>query len=186
MPEKSADITSVLGLIPSVYYDLIARVIPGLALVGALWGAGVKIPVELSGGVLGVLALLLGGYLAGMVMTPVSLIWDYLSFVLVSLLLVRQHGGWMQVTARMDLVGTRKVEAGGTLAKMMAETVLCENLLTVAVIGYLLSPQAWRVPGPLAFWRLEEWWIVAIVGLSINILFRQSALLYRLTSFEAT
>ena len=79
MPDESAPLQSVSKLVPSVYYDLIARVcagVPFLALL--LWAQRESLRDLVSNAWIGFLLLLGAGYLAGLLLTSLSLLWSVL------------------------------------------------------------------------------------------------------------
>lgn len=165
------DFSSLLNFIPSAYYDLIARVCPGMAFWLAIAYAG-KIAVgasdqtlwqwmnTLSGAMLFILIVL--SYVSGIVLTCTSLIWDLLSFfILSSIPRLRDHLGltrpskggfmdiWKAVSVHIDEVEKEDADAGRVLVKAMAEVTLCQNLLSaliiLAIVG-LLPGHQWSLP----------------------------------------
>lgn len=196
----SSDFSSLLGFIPSAYYDLIARVCPGMAFWLAIAYAG-KLAVgpsnetlwqwmnSLSGAMLFILIAM--SYMSGIVLTCTTLVWDLLSFFLLSRnKRLRQHldlippcgGGfmeiWKAVSIRIDKVEKADSDAGRVLGKAMAEVTLCQNLLSalfiLALVGQITDRQ-WFLPlqgNVLLYWA-------AAVLLFLAMIFRQIMFLGR-------
>lgn len=155
-------LSSMLNVVPTIYYDLIARICPGLA----FWLA-----IALSGSSLGALGkletlakehfvvMLVLSYLAGIVLTGASVIWDAITFALFlripalrgPLGLERQCSfveAWHEVAQKMESVAKKSEAAGGIVTKALAEVTLCENLLTALLV---LSCLGWLSSGRLFF-----------------------------------
>jgi polyferredoxin len=151
-------LVAFLNLIPTVYYDLIARVAPGLTLLIALvafkWGRDIPAKESLSivATTPALVVILLISYVLGMILTSAAFFWDFLSFFVLGMLFGNSKLGWWCLFGRfteawakcsneMDEVAKLNEGAGSTLGKMMAETSLCENLLSgllvLVAIGWL-------------------------------------------------
>jgi hypothetical protein len=114
-------------IIPSVYYDLIARVGSGVPFLAVLlWGhRGSFGEVTWAK-----LTLVLGaGYIVGLVLTPLSFLWGVLQ-LLMRRVLKMPTWKWREGPHLSDLISAKNKEAGATLAKMQAEAILCQNLFT--------------------------------------------------------
>ncbi|MFJ3117608.1 hypothetical protein ACIPI6_13815 [Pseudomonas protegens] len=152
--EGGSGLTSILNLIPSVYYDLIARICPGMAFWIVL---AFKYPHEqlqppdiLGGALLFVLIIL--SYVSGIVFTGFAPLWDWLSIAtlnrcrflaaLVGLAdapASSSFARWKAVTRQLDEVIQADDGAGKTLVKAMAEISLCQNLLTGCIALALIE-----------------------------------------------
>ena len=154
MPDKppeqkmGAELSSLLNFIPSAYYDLIARVCPGMAFWVALsYKMGFMItpgkpPGLVSGADLFILILL--SYVSGIVLTGFCVIWDAISIFIFQ----REPFGpalnltnaatftqrWKQISVSIDQVSQANDTAGRILVKAMAEVTLCQNLLTGLIV----------------------------------------------------
>jgi hypothetical protein len=76
MAEESDSIKTASGLIPGVYYDLIARVSAGIPILALLlWEPGERhFPTLEFGEAINAVLLLGGGYITGLLLTPLSLV----------------------------------------------------------------------------------------------------------------
>jgi hypothetical protein len=189
--EKKSDDKSLSGLagfVPTAYYDLIARVCPGVAFWVAL---SFKSPLfgnfgatkDLSGTSLFILLLL--AYLSGIVLTGFSWIWDRLCFYLLTRdKVLSEHLGlphrkkssfaaqWTLIGRNIDEVAKASPEAGKTLVKGLAEVTLCENLLTglivLAILGFASSGKWFYSPTDYP-WQFAA----AAVALFLSVAFRE-------------
>jgi hypothetical protein len=141
MPDEGLPLKEIGSVIPTVYYDLIARVSAGAPFVIFLVYSNHTKMAEMDQlvGKAGILLLiLLGGYLVGMLLTPISGIFE-LPFLWFSrgVLNLKQYSfteGIYQQAKRMGIVFASDKESGITVAKMAAEAVLFQNLCT----GFLI------------------------------------------------
>jgi hypothetical protein len=124
--------------IPSVYYDLIARVVPGGALIAliALTEPDVSALFERLEPLAGTLVAVAVSYLAGILLTPLG----SLLFEAPVLVASRGYAPARQFAADrlwpvIDRIGHRNAALAGTLAKMAAEVTLCQNLMAGTVIS---------------------------------------------------
>lgn len=183
---------TIFSVIPTIYYDLIARVAPGLAFWLVLWlGTRGVAPLDaarsaLEGQPLIVLVL---SYLAGMLFTGLSFLWDALCFGVFWLVKpLRAPLGldqarsfiqtWEVVARRMDEIGRVSEASGGIVTKALAEVAMTENLLTglllLVVIGLASDWQLLRVL------QVQAPWVAAgALLLLATILFRQAMFLGR-------
>lgn len=134
------------SLIPSLYYDLIARVIPGCALI-LLWAPHAFSELLDKSSSAALVLLLVLGYLIGMLLTAISIVWSTPVLILAafpctrSALVLKESRllkALVELGTRNDAIAIRNPEAGVTLAKMQAETMLGKNLLT-AYLATLFS-----------------------------------------------
>jgi hypothetical protein len=151
MPEEesASPLKDIAHLVPSVYYDLISRVSVGVPFVLAAFycmKSESKVwELENNLGKPGfTLALLLVGYIAGLLLSSIS----YLVEIPLNWWVWRRFRKSEQTHdqfdgqrwSQMDEIAIKNKEMGATLVKMMAETALCENLLTgflvLLVLGY--------------------------------------------------
>jgi hypothetical protein len=145
MAEESGPLEALGKIVPSMYYDLIARVCSGLPfLVALLWDRK-----DMIGELTWVkLILALGaGYIAGLLLTPLSLPWG-LVHLLVRLILKMRIKDWQYGLTLYDAILVKDKEAGGTLVKMQAEAVLCQNLFG-AFIALIIINATGVMPVPL-------------------------------------
>ena len=190
-------LASMMNFVPSAYYDLIARVCPGMAFWVAL---SYKTPVlsgpdqtaaleGLSGPMIFLLVIL--SYVSGIVLTGFSLVWDWLSlriFMLNSK--TKVHLGlnvgieesftdkWKRISNHIDDVIKVDDGAGRVLVKAMAEVTLCQNLLSgLGVLGFIgwLSEGA-RFFNPVTYH--DFYWPIAL-ALFLSMMFRQAMFLGR-------
>lgn len=182
--DKSAG--GLAGIVPTAYYDLIARVCPGVAFWVALsfcspiFGT-VAVTKDLSGASLFILLLL--SYLTGIVLTGFSWLWDRLClFVLTRSTDLSEELGldgteafskqWSVIGRKMDEVMVVSGEAGKTLVKGLAEVTLCENLLTALLVLAALgvaSKSAWFYSPEQYPWQF----LLAALALLLSVVFRQ-------------
>jgi hypothetical protein len=112
-------------IVPSVYYDLIARVCAGVPLLTIILWEKRSAFGEVTWSKL---SLLLGaGYIVGLVLTPLCLPWGPVQF-LTRRLCKMPPWEWDEGWSLMDQITAKDKEAGATLAKMQAEAVLCQKL----------------------------------------------------------
>lgn len=160
-------------VIPSVYYDLIARVAAGAAVIAAAaWLGSLKIEDPSEHLVL----LTLGAYICGMLLTPFGALTAYGAGKLVELYLpklprckdlkVLPEAEWAK--GPNDLIAAVNVEAGATIAKMQAEATLCHNMF----VGILALPFF----GTLNHW---EYWKLAAALLAMTAVYRTGVYLVR-------
>ncbi len=195
--EKSeSGLSSLMNFVPSAYYDLIARVCPGMAFWVALSfkaslvsGLNPKALNEFSGPVLFVLIAL--SYVSGIVLTGFTVVWDWVSLMFLSATkTMRSHLGldapkstpfssrWKVVSLHIDAVIKEDEGAGRVLVKAMAEVTLCQNLLSgmlvLAFIGHYSQDS--RFFAPLLY---TEFYIPIALALFLSMLFRQAMFLGR-------
>jgi hypothetical protein len=135
MAEETGGFEGLGKVIPSIYYDLIARVCAGVPFLAVLlWDER----TAFGDPTWSKLALLFGaGYVAGLVLTPLSLPW-----VPVHVLLRRKLKMPLNLDTGASLtddIASRNRDAGETLAKMQAEAVLCENLFGAFLLLIILN-----------------------------------------------
>ena len=143
MAENAAPLKEMGGLIPSVYYDLIARISPGVPfIVILLWDSGQELSnfKELIGSTGLFLLLVAMGYLAGLFLQSLSMWVGAIPRCFIKRRLGLQNLSPHQIAHRSDQIGIKNKEAGATLTKMSAEATLCENLLLGIL---LLSIPSW-------------------------------------------
>lgn len=152
-------IDKVTEVVPEVFYDLIARIAPGmLFLLGAIHflDPDVSLPVWKIVTEHVMWALFIGGYVVGLLLAQGSVIlFDFLISLPVNALLkwgaarpgrLARFGDWMggqigdqHLVPRIDRIAARSAESGKVLRKMLAEKVLIENLLTGSLVMILLE-----------------------------------------------
>lgn len=188
------ELSSLLNFIPSAYYDLIARVCPGLAFWVALSYemnflisySPDKSQASISGGSLIILILL--SYVSGIVMTGFCIIWDAISIFILerapfsptlnldSAATFAQR--WKQISVNIDQVCKANDAAGRILVKAMAEVTLCQNLLTglivLACIGSFSGDQKFY-----EFQSYYQYYLAIGCSLFLAMLFRQAMFLGR-------
>jgi hypothetical protein len=131
---ESGSLTSLSGVVPSLYYDLIARVAPGLVFLLCLDDTQAYLK-DHRDGLTGTLLLALG-YVVGLLLTPFYEIFIAPLWLLTRIKSVRQRVGLPDHDSRSgnDVVGLQRPDYGATLGKMQAESVLCANLASGLVI----------------------------------------------------
>ncbi|QZI68435.1 hypothetical protein K5F93_18700 [Pseudomonas protegens] len=195
--EGGSGLTSIFNLIPSVYYDLIARICPGMAFWIVLAFKypllpGVEpqsVPEMLTGTLLIVLIIL--SYVSGIVFTGFAVLWDLLSIALLasnqnmkqllgldgetSTSFTRQ---WKHLSKRIDQVIKEDEGAGKTLVKAMAEVTLCQNLLT-GLIALITIELCYKTPIFLPIAQYKLLYLGISIALITSMLFRQAMFLGR-------
>jgi hypothetical protein len=167
-------IESIGGLLPSVYYDVIARVLPGVAFIETVvrmrhWSLGME-PESAAF----ILAALGAGYIVGMSLSLISgLIFNAitavlrLAFVVLAAALRRiapRHAAplkdvycpafFSQIGNKADRIAEKNWEAGTLVSKMLAESMFFQNLFSGTLIVWALGCDA-RTAGDCAqFGRL--------------------------------
>jgi hypothetical protein len=146
--KMGAELSSLLNFIPSAYYDLIARVCPGMAFWVALaykmdFIITPSKPNALASGA-DLFILILLSYVSGIVLTGFCVIWDAISIFILERVpfckvLNLDNGAtftqrWKQVSVHIDQVGKANDTAGRILVKAMAEVTLCQNLLSGLIV----------------------------------------------------
>ena len=167
-------------LIPSSYYDLVARVLPGIAtIIGTLWGvqhplASVKVATGLGDGAL-LVAGLGCGYIAGLLLTSLAApLFAGLAWLLGKYFQnVRQYSH-ARLWSRIDKIDRKYPVAAATLAKMAAEVTLCQNLFAGSLIVFGVSTR--RIP--------VLWVATTLVLLAFTVVYRAVVLVRRLDSLE--
>ena len=197
LPKPGGDsLSSLMNVIPSVYYDLIARICPGMAFWVALSFIS---PVfrkladlgTFSAASLFVLVVL--SYLSGIVFTGFSIVWDAFSLKLFSLskgmmealglkAKTKLREQWVIIADKMEAVAKESEDSGRTVTKALAEVALCQNLvtglITLAVIGFysggkhFYSPLEHVVP-----------YVLTLFAVLASMLFRQAMFLGRVQAF---
>lgn len=198
--KMGAELSSLLNFIPSAYYDLIARVCPGLAFWVTLSYkmdliirfSPSKPQTSIAGADLFILILL--SYVSGIVLTGFCVIWDAISIFilervrfcsalnLASAATFTQR--WKQVSVSIDQVSKANDSAGRILVKAMAEVTLCQNLLTglivLACIGSFSENEKF-----FAFLPYYHYYLVIGGSLFCAMLFRQAMFLGRVMDLHA-
>ncbi len=136
MAEESGPLEALGKILPSMYYDLIARVCPGVTFLTALLWEKRDLIGELTW--VKLVLFLGGGYIAGLLLTPLSLPWGLVQYI-VRLVLKMPIRDWQHGPSLFDAISAKDKEAGGTLVKMMAEAVLCQNLFGALVALVIIN-----------------------------------------------
>jgi len=196
MAEGSEGLKEVGSVIPSVYYDLIARVGSGAPFIVLLmWDARDRLSwlenVVGSAGI--ILLVLMTGYIVGLLLTPVATMLCGIVIVSIRQAVRKQlgfykYGDWnmvrvsRKISARSDAIGLQDKDAGATLAKMSAEATLCQNLF----IGFLILIVASRygfVDSPTFDGLTTESILIIGALLAISVVYRNVAFLFRQESY---
>lgn len=136
MAEESGSLSSLGKLIPSVYYDLIARICPGVGfLLALLWHKIHIFDGLVSNAWIAFFILLGAGYIAGLVLTALSSVY----FFSVGWLLRRCLHVPLDDWHGNDKISKENPEVGMTLAKMGAEETLAQNLLIGFIILWIVN-----------------------------------------------
>lgn len=149
---KGGIIESAVGVVPSLYYDLIARIVPGMAFcVAAAWDSNLfKFGTAID------LSILVGaGYLAGMLLTTVTYITsDVIWFLIV--LIARNLDGYAELRGpwgigmQLDKIAMTDQHSYREILKFFAEAVACENLLSGFLILLIGRCNSWPTTSILA------------------------------------
>lgn len=145
-----------LGLIPTLYYDIIARIIPGaIFCIAATCNLSVNVLQELNS-TPAILFLIGAGYIAGLVLTGISLvfdfaIWDRLDCIrtwpgcCVALQGFQRDNlkGPADVALDIDEIIVLDRSQGENLFKMFAEAVAVENLLSGTLVLIVTRALGW-------------------------------------------
>jgi|ERR1700722_6978187 hypothetical protein len=141
--ESGSTLGAVSKVVPSIYYDLIARVCAGVPFLVVLLWPHRNLFGEITWSKL---AILLGaGYVVGMLLTPLSLPW-----LLVHGL--KRYGfrlkgiNFKEGESGTDEIAAKDKEAGETLSKMQAEALLCENLFSGFALLLILNRWCFTIP----------------------------------------
>jgi hypothetical protein len=185
MAEDGGPLKSFGEVIPSVYYDLIARVCAGVPFILFLVNQQAEKlkPLTSAVGASGtVLLMVLFGYLLGLLLTPLggSLAGP------IQLLLKKRVGlerlKWMdyllEISRRSDAIAVKDRAMGAAIGKMGAERILCQNLLLGSVFVVIVDMRhgVYQFDSPVL-----EGLIVALLGIlviqrNVAFLLRQSQL----------
>ena len=175
-----------LGLVPEIYYDVIARLCAGAPFVAiAFWAyPGIR---SLPAVALGVVAIF-GSYLAGHLLAAVSAVWNpllwnrwFLGKIIAKLHLQNRFTSeaprliFNELYCRIDYISSRDSNGGAILKKMEAGSQLSDNLLS----GFLLvvAVRAVHFGGLQAN---EGWWAAGLaVILLASVMLRRLILLGR-------
>ncbi|RON24575.1 hypothetical protein BK660_02575 [Pseudomonas brassicacearum] len=198
--KMGSELSSLLNFIPSAYYDLIARVCPGMAFWVTLSYkmdfiisfSPEKPQTSVSGADLFILILL--SYVSGIVLTGFCVIWDAVSIFILerapfctALNLANAATftqRWKQVSVSIDQVSQANDTAGRILVKAMAEVTLCQNLLT----GLIVLACIGSFSGNLKFYAFGPYYIYYLAigcSLFIAMMFRQAMFLGRVMDLHA-
>ncbi|MEW8632331.1 MAG: hypothetical protein AB2591_20245 [Candidatus Thiodiazotropha sp.] len=166
---------------PIGLYDLLARVLPGAALILALFWAREQ-PIDKfvnSVGIpdsIGTYLLLLGAsFIVGILLSSIA----GAIFEIFLQAISKIHSPLVAYTAndywrRMDIVGRREAGPGEVLAKIAAEVTMCEGLIVGTTLVLVVSSRP--IPLEASAWTLGILmliWVVRIV-----------ALIHRIDSYE--
>ncbi len=173
---------SLVKAVPDLYYDLIARLLPGgsilAAMVFTLQSDALLVEIHKK---YGLWFLVFGGYVAGMILTGLSsLAFDIVLGGLASLAspnLANAIGGHTHYTRVEDVSRSYPGEAT-RIWKMVAEKVCLENGIVAAALLYLL-------PVGAATAQLTSALPLLLAGLTLAWLVRAIALQGRLEATEA-
>lgn len=181
MAEESGALHSVGKLVPSIYYDLIARVCAGVPfLTLLLWTQRDSFKDLVTNAWIGFLLLLGAGYLVGLLLTPLSLVWSALIGLPIRIILRVPTADWRH-GSRNDEIAAKDKEAGATLAKMQAEATLCQNLLSAFIVLIVANDTGtFLVPALNAYGTKYRWIIFGVLVTAA--VFRTAAYLGRQNS----
>jgi hypothetical protein len=195
--EAGSVVTSLLNFVPSMYYDVIARICPGAVFWIALLQKNnfINSADELINFAAPVFFMLIFlGYVVGTVVTGFGFLWDLILFSILSLsgqtrgLLnvenfskMNLSDKWKLVFERIDKIGQKNELAERTLIKALAEVALCQNLLSeliiLTVIGVFTNGHA--------FYSLLDYpgyYIIVLTTLLAAMIFRQIVFLGRVNN----
>lgn len=133
-------------VLPSFYYDLVARLVPGTAVVLlstylGLPGTDGLVKADLLSGV-GILLLLGLGYLVALLLTPLGTL---LGLLISRIANVSRNDKITldELWTLVDSLQSTNPSAATTLSKMAAEVTLCENLLAGLLAILAVAGQHW-------------------------------------------
>jgi hypothetical protein len=200
MPDESGPLLSLAQLLPSVYYDLIARVcagVPFLALV--LWTKRQSLDGLVSSSWVGFLLLLGAGYIVGLLLTPFTLFWSILIGLPTQIILFKKFrealwsrflnkksadgkkgivDDFSSLWSQYDEIAKANKEAGTTIAKMAAEATLSQNLLSGFVVLIIADEEKMHLMPSLGDRDAEYRWAI-FLALLASAIFRTVAYLGR-------
>jgi hypothetical protein len=130
-------------IVPSLYYDIIARVMPGAAFLKAVIPLQNLTITESSSDWIRLLLLLGGGYLAGLIL-PLSALIVLPVDAFIWLRSDQTFRDWL-LGSPNDAIGTKSAEAGSTIGKMQAEATLCGNVAAGLAVAMAL-PKTMCIP----------------------------------------
>jgi hypothetical protein len=140
MPESGSEPTSLLekgaSVVPTLYYDIIARIIPGSAFIAAVsWDKSHAVPEWINAGQVGSgLLFVCFSYLAGMLLTSISvLLFDLAIWQLLSIFIPGLWSPWA-ISENIDELSATKPAAAAELLKMFGEATLFENALAGVIV----------------------------------------------------
>jgi hypothetical protein len=163
MPEKESGLEKIGGIVPDVFYDVIARIVPGCSLVIAIaWDERWRKKLFEGETSFGESVVFLGaGYIAGMFLTTVSFLffdctWQFIASYCPCVIRIfartieRSHIKPMRLTSDMLRIGEMDAGAGKILFKSFAEISFFENMATaIAVYSVIVAyngPSKWSWP----------------------------------------
>ncbi|MBZ5525676.1 MAG: hypothetical protein LAP21_25930 [Acidobacteriia bacterium] len=172
MPEESSPAKDLGSVIPSFYYDLIARVSAGVPFLVVLLlddKACFKPPDPSVGAIL---ALAFGGYLVGLILSSFSGVFLALIKLVLNIIpLAKSRFSNPQLLSLNsplvdDALGIKDKEAGATLAKVAAELVLSQNMLlgfTVLLVIQSLGHPIYLISSASSGLLLVIWIMLLVV-----------------------
>lgn len=195
----------LMNFVPSAYYDLIARVCPGMAFWVAIASMkfhaattteSTKIINELSGPQLFVLLIL--SYISGIALTGFSVVWDAISIWILKFnstvadkIFSSSNNGWKftdlwgATSLKIDQVLKKSDEAGRLLFKGLAEVTLCQNLLTGLIVLMCIG---WASAGTHFYnpWDNYAWVYFLLIEFTffVSMVFRQAMFLGRIKNIH--
>jgi hypothetical protein len=189
-----------LGLVPEIYYDVIARLCAGVPFVAlTLWYyPSLRILPSIALAV----AVAFGSYLIGHLLATVSALWNlllwnprFLRFVIPKLHLSNPFpttsfvAAFNEVYKRIDYVANRDSNAGALLKKMEAGAQLSDNLFSgfvvVVVTKWIMGPQPCQMHVVAAI-LLTAVLLTTVIVRRIILIGRQDMLFSILSSADAS
>jgi hypothetical protein len=172
MANDSGPLVELGKVIPSIYYDLIARVGAGVPFLVILFWDRKEFFSDPSWAKIG---LLVGaGYVTGLLLTPISFLWSPIGWAVAKIL--GAPTDWKRGSYGNDEVSRANAEAGATLAKMQAEATLCLNLFSGFLLLNILNA-CWRIIPAVNENRSLSKWVLLL--LAVAVIFRVTAYLGR-------
>ena len=155
------DLASKLAdLIPSLYYDVIARVAAGVPFVALLGLTGPGAPEGVPG-------FIVAGYITGLVLTPTGAPFGLVgtaAWIAYRRVFQSEPRKLLRLSRENDEVAAKSPDAGATLGKMQAEVTLCSNLAAAYVVLSLLRPQAMPLLGDSTTSRMMVGLVFAVAA----------------------
>jgi endonuclease YncB( thermonuclease family) len=158
------------GIVPTLYYDIIARIIPGSAFIVAFtWNGQAALPRWIEKGEFGSGVLFIFfSYVSGMLLTAVGLIFD-LAWMVLSWHIPNLWSPW-DISHKIDEMTKKDPLGAAALLKMFAEVTLFENVLAAMAVCGVYSAFVARLPVTQHWAPMTVTALLALLGLGTRIM----------------